>query len=127
MAPKVSPKKKKPKAGGGAGGGETNNEGKVLVAVRIRPLYDSEGGEVAFSAAPGDAAVLDCAPPDDSAGGGDRPPRHEYNRVFGPDAPTAAVYDDVVKPIVDAVFEGFNGARCLFCCCCVFGRAWRHT
>ena len=79
----------------------------VQVVARVRPMNSREVGEgdTACVKMDGNGSTLDVA----SDGMGASAQSFTFDRVFGFDSSQEEVYDMVGKPVVEGLFEGYNG------------------
>ncbi|GBG33339.1 Kinesin-related protein 3 [Hondaea fermentalgiana] len=92
--------------GGGSGGGE-GAASSVHVVVRVRPQNAKEeaaGGKVAVKVSKEEIQV-------DNVGSlsGEGVSRFTFDRVFQPESTQAEVFESIGRPLVENVFEGYNG------------------
>ena len=84
--------------------------GSVVVCARFRPQSEAEGaqgGAVCVQChEDGKSVTVERAGDDGELTG--QATRYTFDRVFGPDSRQSDVYDDAVKPVIDAVFAGFH-------------------
>ena len=90
-----------PSVRGGGSGGES-----LRVAIRLRPLKDSEGA-CAWQYDCEDGTVALLGP--DGVALGDKKSSFRYDAVFGEQAQTSEIYDVVIRDLVDGVLHGVNG------------------
>lgn len=83
---------------------ETSN---VLVFCRFRPLNDTERSlpSMKFIDYSPDSRTVIAQPSKEDS----EPHRFNFDYVFSPSTPQAAVYEKAARPIVDSVMQGFNG------------------
>jgi kinesin family protein 11 len=81
---------------------------KVDVFVRVRPPNDmeKEKGDPVTAAADGETQEIVLQDPSGHEA------RYKYDKVYGPEATQAELYDDAVSPIVEQVCRGMS--------CCIF-------
>lgn len=83
---------------------EGKREESIVVSVRVRPLNPAEvssGERNAWDASEGNH--LRCTRRNRSHGGD-----YTFDKVFGVDTASEAVYDDVARPLVDSAMHGLN-------------------
>lgn len=90
-------------------------ESHINVTVRCRRRSDREVQDgspviVTTSGPRGEAVTVETASPSSTLGIVTLPPTRTYpfDRVFGPEADQAMVYNDVVAPILEQVLTGYN-------------------
>lgn len=90
-----------------AGSGLDSIPGNVKVVCRFRPLNDRERRESdkVCVVLDGNGTTVDVVSVD---GYSDRHTFH-FDRIFGFDSAQEQVYNTVAKPVVDGLFEGYNG------------------
>ena len=94
-----------------AAGGEVRRS-HVQVAVRCRPLTESEEaeGDAAVFVHAGRVSVLADGPSELGGGAASRQHDFRFDHVFGPDADQLVLFSTCGAPLVDQLFDGFNVA-----------------
>jgi kinesin family protein 11 len=92
-----------------------DDESNIQVVIRCRRRSDREVQDgssviVTTSGPRGEDVTIETAPPSSILGVVTLPPTRTYpfDRVFGPEADQAMIYNDVVAPILEQVLTGYN-------------------
>lgn len=88
---------------------KSKDSDNVRVAVRCRPLNDKEIANQCRSLVTVDLLRGTVTVDNPSASHGELAKIFTFDTVFGPDCKQVDVYNEVARPIVDCVLEGYNG------------------
>lgn len=78
---------------------------RIVVAVRVRPLNGQETAAACASVAHCDGSSLVM-----KRGGGGGSTRFQYDHVYGPDSPNAALFDDLGGQVLRNAWLGYNAS-----------------
>ncbi|KAK2163150.1 hypothetical protein LSH36_84g00049, partial [Paralvinella palmiformis] len=88
---------------------EKNESDNVRVAVRCRPLSDKEKSTGCIQVVKIDEVRGSVTVQNPNASQGEPPKQFTFDTVFGADCKQVDVYNEVARPIVESVLEGYNG------------------